>query len=73
MAENYISSAKIHQEYTGQDLKSTVFAQAESSHIKILKKAANSLEKMNVKLNNRNLKAIQTGTLKIKIQKANID
>ena len=63
---------KFVKEYTGKDLEAIVLPVAESSYIKTLKKPAKSLEKLNVKLNNRDLKAIQAGALEIKIQQADV-
>lgn len=58
---------KFVNEYTGTDLAEVVRKKAEELYIQVLKKSANKLEKLNVKLSQQNLSAIQTGTLKLKI------
>lgn len=55
------------KDYTGADLADTAKKRTEEVFVQILKKQANKLEKLNIKLSRKNLSAIQTGTLKLKI------
>ena len=57
------------KKFVGQDLADTTVKMAEDNYIRVLKKSSKKLERLNIKLSQKNLTAIQTGLLKIKIKR----
>ena len=57
------------QMFTGSDLEKTTSQAAEMIYIRQLKKSSKKLKKLNIKLSHKNLTAIKTGVLKIKIKR----
>ena len=64
------SLSQFVKDCTGTDLEGILIKGAQDVYTQILKKSANKVEKINVKLNQQNLHAIQTGTLKMKTIRA---
>ena len=59
---------KFVKKFTGLDLEEVTARMAENIYILLLKKMTKKkLEKMNIKLSRKNLRALQTGLLKVKI------
>ena len=54
--------------FTGKDLEEVTTKTAEDIYIRLLKKSSKKLEKLNIKLSQKNLTAIQMGVLKIKLE-----